>query len=125
MQSEILSCGETCIDENAFHNNKSSISINEVKINRIVLFDKTSYGNKGSFKHYIGYRHKDGTFSPLNVKLPQLTVYVKHFNNGDKLINFLVADKELLKKYNEIWNKIKILFKKEFDKNPVYPGYPV
>ena len=42
-----------------FQNNKSSTSINEVEINRIVLFDKTSYGNKGSFKRYIGYRHKD------------------------------------------------------------------
>ena len=42
------------------------------------------------------------------------------FNDVDKVINFLVADKKLLKKYNEIWDKIKSLFKKEFDKNPVY-----
>ena len=118
MGSKTLCCGETCIDKNAFHNNKSSISINEVEINRIALFDKTSYGNKGSFKHYIGYRHKDRTFSLLNIKLPQLTGYVKHFNNGDKFVNFLVIDKELLKKYNEIWSKIKNLFKKEFDKKP-------
>ena len=26
----------------------------------------------------------------------------------------------MFKKYNEIWGKIKSLFKKEFDKNPVY-----
>ena len=26
----------------------------------------------------------------------------------------------MLKKYNEIWNKIKSLFKNEFDKKPVY-----
>ena len=26
----------------------------------------------------------------------------------------------MLKKYNEIWDKINSLFKKEFDKNPVY-----
>ena len=108
MRSKTLSSGETCIDKNAFHRNKSSISINEVEITRIVLFDKTSCGSKGSLKRCIGYRHKDGTFSPLNVKFPQLTGYAKHFNNGDKLINFLVADKELLEKYNEIWNKIKI-----------------
>ena len=82
MGTKALGCGEICIDKNVFHNNKSSISINEVEINRIVLSDK----------HYIGYRHKDGTFSPLNRKLPQLTGYAKHFNNGDKLINFLVAD---------------------------------
>ena len=120
MGSRVLNYGETCIDKNAFHSNKSLININEIEINRIVLFDKTSYDSKGSFKRYIGYRCKDGTFSPLNIKLHQLTGYAKHFNNGDKLINFLVADKELLKKYNEIRNKVKSLFKKEFDKKPVY-----
>ena len=116
MGPKVLSCGETGIGKNTFHNNKSSISINEVEINRIVLFDKTSSGNKGSFKRYIGYRQKDGTFSPLNVKISQLTGYTKHFNNGHKLRNFLVAHKEWLKKYNEIWNKIRSLFKKEIDK---------
>ena len=91
-----------------------------MEINRIVLFDKISSGGKDSFKRYIGYKHKDGAFSPLNIKLPQLTGYAKHFNNDDKLTNFLVSDKELLKIYNEIWNKIKRLFKKEFDTKPVY-----
>ena len=122
MGSKVLGCGEVGIDKKTFHINKSSISNNEIEINRIVLFDKISYGNKGSFKHYIGYRHNDGTFQPLNVKLPQLTGYAKHFNNGDKLINFLIADKELLKntiKYGirlkTYLKKNKNLFKKEFD----------
>ena len=66
--------------------------------------------------HYIGYGHPDGNLSPLNIRLPQLTGYAKHFNDVDKIINFLVADK----KYNERWDKIKSLFKKEFDKSPVY-----
>ena len=86
MRSKILNKDEICTDKKAFHNNKSSISIDKLKINRIVLLNKTSYGNKGSFKQYIGYRHIDGIFSPLNVKLPQLTGYAKHFNNCDKLI---------------------------------------
>ena len=58
----------------------------------------TTLFKQTSFKHYIGYRHKDGSLSPLNVKLLQLTGYAKHFNNGDKLINFLVTGKKLLKK---------------------------
>ena len=32
----------------------------------------------------------------------------------------MITDKKLLKKYNEIWDKIKSLFKKEFDKKLVY-----
>ena len=98
MGSKILSYGEIAIIKSAFHKETTSININEIEINRIVLFDKTSYGNKGSFKHYIGYRHTDGNVSPLNIRLPQLTGHAKHFNDVDKVINFLVADKKLLKK---------------------------
>ena len=108
MGSKLLSCGETAIIKSAFHKKTASININEIGINRIVLFDITSYGNKGSLKRYIEYR------------LPQLTGYAKYFNDENKVINFLAADKKLLKKYNEKWDKIKSLFKKRFDKKPVY-----
>ena len=48
---------------------------------------------------------------------------VKYFDNDNKYIIILVHDKELLKKYNEIWDTIKNLFnlfKKEFNIEPVY-----
>ena len=47
----------------------------------------------------------------------QLTGYTKHFDNNKKYINPLVNDKKLLKKYNEIWDKIKSLSKKNLIKN--------
>ena len=105
------------IDKNAFHKNKYSISIDEVEINGVILFDKTSYGNKSSFKHYIGYRHKDGTTSPLNINLPQLTGYVKYFDNGDNLMTFLVADKELLKNTMKYGIRLKACSEKNLVKN--------
>ena len=120
MGSNVLSYGDIGINKNAFHKATTSISIDEIEVNRIMLFDKTLCCNKGSFKYYIGYRHKGGTLSPLNIKLPQLTGYAKHFNDNNKYINFFVTDKELLKKYNKIWEKIKSLFKKEFDTKPLY-----
>ena len=58
--------------------------------------------------------------SPLNIKLPQLTGYTKHFNNNSKYADLLVNDKKLVKKYNEVWDKIKSLYKREFDKKPLY-----
>ena len=67
MRSKTLGCGKICNDKNSFQNSKSSISINEVEVNRILLFDKTSCGDKDLFERYIGHRHKDGTFSPLSV----------------------------------------------------------
>ena len=35
-------------------------------------------------------------------------------------MNYLVHIKELLKRYNAIWDKISNLLKKEFDSEPVY-----
>ena len=94
MRSKVLSYGETCINKNAFHKTATSINIDEVDISKIMLLDKTSYGNRVSFKYCIGYRHKnEALLSPLNIKLPQLTGYTKHFNNNNKYANLLVNDK--------------------------------
>ena len=81
-----------------------------------MLFDKTSYGNKGLFKYYAAYMHKTEAFqSPLCIKRPQLIGHSKHFNDNNThiYIFFLINDKELLKKYSEIWDKIKSLSKKK------------
>ena len=45
--------------------------------------------------------------------------YVKYWNDNECL-NLLVHNKEMLKKYNEIWDKISNLLKKRFDSEPVY-----
>ena len=49
-----------------------------------------------------------------------MNAYAKYFDKNNKYINLLVNDKEILKKYSEIWNKIKSLIKKEFNSEPVY-----
>ena len=101
MGSRALSYGETCIN------------IDKVDINKIILFDETSYGNRGSFRYYIGYRYKNEALpSPLNINVPQLTGYTKHFDNNNKYLNLLVDHEKLFKKYDEIWDKIKDLTKK-------------
>ena len=35
-------------------------------------------------------------------------------------MNFLFHDKEILRRCNEIWDKVKNLFKKEFNRQPIY-----
>ena len=49
-----------------------------------------------------------------------MNVYVKYFDKNSKYIYFVVNDEKILKKYNEIWNKIKKLFEKQFDSEPVH-----
>ena len=77
--------------------------------------------DKYSFKYFSRYRHKGNAFpSPLCVKLPQMNAYARHFDKNNKYIDLSVNDKEILKRYSEIWNKIKSLIKKEFNSEPVY-----
>ena len=49
-----------------------------------------------------------------------MNAYAKYFGKNNKYVNLLVNDKEILKKYLEILNKIKSLIKKEFNSEPEY-----
>ena len=53
------------------------------------------------------------------MKLPQLTGYVRTFK-GNTTMSFKISDKQLLKKYNQIWKKVEKLLKIEVDGKPVY-----
>ena len=112
--------GENGIIKSTFYKNKRLININEVDIKEIVLSPKVSY-SKDSFTYFNEYRHKDKAFlSPMCAKLPQINRYAKYFDKNNKYINLLVNDKKILKKYSEIWNKIKSFIRKEFNSEPVY-----
>ena len=45
---------------------------------------------------------------------------VKYFDKNNQYLNLVIHNQELLKKYNEIWDDIKSLFKKDFDSEPLY-----
>ena len=79
MESKFLGYGKIYINKNVIYKKTNSISIDEVEINKIMLFDKTSHGNKGLFKYYIGYMHKtEASALPLCIKLPQLIGHSEH-----------------------------------------------
>ena len=46
--------------------------------------------------------------------------YSRYIENNNSYMNLLVHDKKLLKKYNEIWDKISSILRKGFDSEPVY-----
>ena len=48
-----------------------------------------------------------------------MTGYVKKFDSNVTM-SFNINDKQLLKKYNQIWKKVEKLLKIEFDSKPVY-----
>ena len=68
-----------------------------------MLSRKDLYSKKGSFINFIGCISQANAFPiPLCIKLPQMNGYTKCFDSNTKLIDFLVHDIELLKKYNAI-----------------------
>ena len=90
--------GDQCINKYSFYKNKRPINIDEVEIEGKVLSRVESYGNKGSFKYYIGYKQKADPFpSQLHIKFPKMNTFVKYFDNNNINMNLLANDKELLK----------------------------
>ena len=51
---------------------------------------------------------------PLCVVLPQMSGYIKYFQNGGKKLSFKIEDKSVYLKYAEIWNKIKSVLNVKF-----------
>ena len=74
--------------------------------------------HKNPFKYFIGYYDND-VIRPLCIKLPQMTGYVRKFE-GNTAMSFKINNKQLLKKYNQIWKRVEKLLKIEFDSEPVY-----
>ena len=58
---------------------------------------------------------KSKTFSII---LPKANAYVKSYDGETKFMYFSIEDEELLKKYNDIWNKVSHSMKRELDCKP-------
>ena len=42
-------------------------------------------------------------------------MYIKNYDSETKCLQFLIVENDLLKRYNDIWNKVSNSMKKEFD----------
>ena len=70
------------------HKPKEPIDLMSVNIDQIVLSDKFKHNNEG-FKHFIGYL-EGGIVKPLCIILPQMSGYIKYFENGSKNMSLKV-----------------------------------
>ena len=59
------------------------------------------------------------TIQPLCVILPQMSGYIKYFDDGGKNMSFVTDDEDIFEKYNEIWEVIRKLLKVDFTVGPV------
>ena len=100
------------------HRSKQPINLDLVNIDQIVLSDKFKHSDDG-FKYFIGYKEIE-IIKPLYIILPQMSGYIKYFENGGKDMSFVIKDDDVLDKCNEIWNKIKKTLSIKFHNMPVY-----
>ena len=106
------------IEKTVFYKNKKIFNINDYDVNKILVSKKEPSGINKSFKYFIGYNDND-IIRPLCLKLLQMTGYVKKFGK-DTRMSLRVNNKQLLKNYNTIWEKVENLIKINFESKPSY-----
>ena len=118
MSEKTLKFNNIRLNKKEFHKSKQPIDLNSVNIDQIVVSDKFKLRDKG-FKYFIGYQEgKIG--KPLCIILPQMSGYIKYFENDGKNMSFFVRDDSVLDFYNKIWDKIKEKLNIKFHSKSVY-----
>ena len=84
-----------------------------IDVNKILFSKEEPYGTKIHL-NTIGHNDND-VIRPLCIKLSQMTGCVRKFE-GNTTMSFKISNKQLLKKYSQIWKKVKSLLSSD----PVY-----
>ena len=118
MSGKTLTFDNVRVNKKEFHNSKQPISLDIVNVDQIVVSHKFKHSD-GGFKYFIGYKEGE-IVKPLCIILPQMTGYIKYFENRGKNMSFVIKDDDVLNKYNEIWDKIKKTLSINFHSTPAY-----
>ena len=118
MSGENINFNDNEIQKSYFYKNKKINSIEDIDTNKTLVSKKESYGTKKSFKFFIGY-NDNNVIRLLCIRLPQMTGYDRKFDENATM-SFRVHNKQLLKNYNKIWEKVEKLMKIDFESKPVY-----
>ena len=91
--------------------------LDSVDLSKIVVSSRWKL-NDATYKYFCGYLNND-VIQPLCVILPQMSGYIKYFDDGGKNMSFVTDDKKAYEKYDEIWNVVKRLLKLKFTASPI------
>ena len=106
------------VNKKEFLKSKQPIDVNLVNVDQIVVTDKFKHSDDG-FKYFIGYK-KSEIVKPLCIILPQMSGFIKYFEDGGENMSFMIKNDGVLDKYDEIWGKIKDKINIKFHSMPVY-----
>ena len=68
---------------------------------------------------YLYNDNDNDVIRPICLRLPQMTGYARKFDENVTM-SFRVNNKQLLKNYNKMWEKIEKLMRIDFESKPVY-----
>ena len=97
---------------------KEPIDLMPVNLDQRVISGKFNRNNEG-LNYFLGYLG-GGIVKPFCIILPQMSEYIKYFENGCKNMSFLVEDDEVRKKYDKIWDVIENKLGIKFHSEPIY-----
>ena len=118
MSEKTLKFNNIILNEKKFHRSKKPIDLFSAGSDKIVVSHKFKHNDEG-FTYCIGYL-KGKIIKQLCIILPQMSGYIKYFENGSKNVSFLVKDDEVWDKYNKIWDVIKNKLNIKFHCEPFY-----
>ena len=78
------------VNKKEFHKSKQPIDLMSVNVEQIVTSEKFKHSDKG-FQYFIGYQEGE-IVKQLCIILPQMSGYIKYFENGGKNVSFLIKD---------------------------------
>ena len=73
-----------------FYGGKKDVKLSDVDVGKIVVSNKIK-GNNETIKVFIGYTIGDNVV-PLCIVLPQMSGWIKYFENGGKNMAFKIED---------------------------------
>ena len=94
------------------------VKIDDIDPKKILAFKEEPHDTKNSFKYFIGYNDND-IIRPLYVRLPQISGYARKFEFNSTM-SFRIKNKQLLKKYNQLWKRIEKLLEIKFNSKTFY-----
>ena len=117
MSLQKIKFGDKEVDKKEFYSSKQAILLDSVDLSKIVVSSRCKISDT-KYKYFCGYLTND-VIQPLCVILPQMSGYIKYFDDGGNNMSFVTDDKEIYEKYNEIWNVVKKLLKLKFLVSPI------
>ena len=84
------------LDKKEFHKSKQPIDLDLVNVVQRVISDRFKHSDD-DFKYFIGYKEGE-IVKLLCIILPEMSGYIKYFENGGENMSFLIKDDNVLDK---------------------------